>query len=190
MEHPEIPARPHASDQWVNSIRNTGFHMDFGSGMGWRPTHPVVGADPKALSFYYPMSRPISIPASRRSNGGDHHILIVDNSTCTLYELFDASYSGGSWHAGSGAIWDLNSNALRPDTWTSADAAGLPILPGLVRYEEILSGQIDHAIRFVAQLTIWRKASDVGQPKHTVFLDGRASLKAHLMSQGIRLPCR
>ncbi len=163
-----LPVHPR-SDQWVNSIgRNTGFHMDFGSGT-WDGgpigiPYNVVGAGvPKVpVSFYYPDESdpgPYPIPSNPKiEHGSDHHILIVDNSTCTLYELYDASYSGGGWHAGSGAIWNLNSNALRPDTWTSADAAGLPILPGLVRYDEILSGKIDHAIRFTVSDTngyIW-----------------------------------
>ena len=157
------------SDQWVNTIgRNTGFHMDFGAGT-WNGgpigiPYNVVGAGvPKvAVSFYYPTESdpgPYPIPANPLiEHGSDRHILIVDSRTCTLYELFDASFSGGQWRAGSGAIWSLNSNALRPDTWTSADAAGLPILPGLVRYDEILSGEIDHAIRFTASNTngyIW-----------------------------------
>jgi hypothetical protein len=157
------------SDQWVNSIgRNTGFHMDFGSGT-WAGgpigiPYNVVGAGVTKVpvSFYYPDESdpgPYPIPSNPKIEyGSDHHILIVDSSTCTLYELYDASYSSGHWHAGSGAIWDLHSNALRPDGWTSADAAGLPILPGLVRYDEILSGKIDHAIRFTASDTngyIW-----------------------------------
>ena len=157
------------SDQWVNTIgRDTGFHMDFGSGT-WDggpigiPYNIVGSSVPKVpVSFYYPSESdpgPYPIPNNPLIEyGSDHHILIVDNSTCTLYELYDASYSGGAWHAGSGAIWNLNSNALRPDTWTSADAAGLPILPGLVRYDEIVSGEINHAIRFTAENTngyIW-----------------------------------
>jgi hypothetical protein len=75
-----------------------------------------------------------------------------------LYEIYDTRFAGGKWSAGSGAIWNLTSNVLRPSGWTSADAAGLPILPGLVRYDEILTGQIKHAIRFTAQHTagyIW-----------------------------------
>jgi hypothetical protein len=157
------------SDQWINTIgRSTGFHMDFGSGT-WDggpigiPFNIVGSGGPKvSVSFYYPGESdpgPYPIPNNPLTEyGSDHHILIVDNNTCTLYELFDASYSGGHWHAGSGAIWYLNSNALRPDTWTSADAAGLPILPGLVRYDEVVSGQINHAIRFTAASTnnyIW-----------------------------------
>ena len=85
--------------------------------------------------------------------GSDHHILIVDTDSCKLYEIYDASLNGSAWRAGSGAIWDLNSNALRPDTWTSADAAGLPILPGLVRYDEIAAGEIKHALRFTVENT-------------------------------------
>lgn len=73
-----------------------------------------------------------------------------DTESCWLYELFAAEWTGSGWYAGSGAIWDLRSNALRPDGWTSADAAGLPILPGLVRYDEVAAGAIEHAIRFTA----------------------------------------
>src|SRR5207249_11182918 len=80
----------------------------------------------------------------------DHHILTIDTEDCKLYEIYDASFDSGQWSAGSGAIWDLNSNALRPETWTSADAAGLPILPGLARYDEIAAGEINHALRFTA----------------------------------------
>jgi hypothetical protein len=85
---------------------------------------------------------------------GDRHVLIVDRDRCTLYELY-AAYPqlDGSWRAGSGAVFDLRSNALRPATWTSADAAGLPILPGLVRYEEVAAGAIRHAVRFTASRT-------------------------------------
>jgi hypothetical protein len=81
-------------------------------------------------------------------------VLIVDHDRCRLYELYAAyPQADGSWHAGSGAVFDLRSNALRPATWTSADAAGLPILPGLVRYEEVATGAIRHAIRFTASRT-------------------------------------
>jgi hypothetical protein len=98
----------------------------------------------------------------------DHHILVVDTDTCTLYEIYDASFESGNWSGGSGAIWDLNSNALRPETWTSADAAGLPILPGLVRYDEILAGEIKHAIRFTAEDTagyIWPARHQTSDPE-------------------------
>jgi hypothetical protein len=163
-----LPVHSHSND-WVNSIgRNTGFHMDFGSGTwdGGPIGIPYNFADettPRvAVNFYYPAESdrgPYPIPANPLIEyGSDHHLLIVDKSTCRLYEIYDASYSGGIWHAGSGAIWNLSSNALRPDTWTSADAAGLSILPGLIRYEEIANGKIEHAIRFTAAQTnryIW-----------------------------------
>jgi hypothetical protein len=183
------------SDQWINTIgRGTGFHMDFGSGT-WDggpigiPYNVVGSGVPKVpVSFYYPGESdpgPYPIPPNPLiEHGSDHHILIVDSSTCTLYELFDASYSGGTWHAGSGAIWNLNSNALRPDTWTSADAAGLPILPGLVRYDEILSGEINHAIRFTAANTngyIWparHLTSDDPSAPHIPPMGARFRLKA------------
>ena len=88
----------------------------------------------------------------------DHHILVVDADDCRLYEIYDASVENGNWSGGSGAVWDLNLNALRPETWTSADAAGLPILPGLVRHDEISAGEIKHALRFTVEETagyIW-----------------------------------
>jgi hypothetical protein len=78
----------------------------------------------------------------------DHHVLVVEQGTCRLYEMYHSSYTGPGWSAGSGASWDLNSNALRPVGWTSCDQAGLPILPGLVRYDEVQSGVIHHALRF------------------------------------------
>ena len=80
-------------------------------------------------------------------------MLIVDRDTCKLYELYDATHTATGWHAGSGAIWSLTSNHLRPNGWTSADAAGLPILPGLVRHSEVKAGVIDHALRFTAPHT-------------------------------------
>ena len=100
---------------------------------------------------------PARIRSRRRSHiehGSDRHALILDTSTCKLYELFAARRAEEG--AGSGAIWSLSSNALRPDGWTSADAAGLPILPGLARYDEVAAGSIDHALRFTVQRT--RKA--------------------------------
>jgi hypothetical protein len=103
---------------------------------------------------------PYPLPANAPIEGGpnadgDRHVLVVDRDRCRLYELYDAHpLSGGArWHAGSGAIFNLRSNKLRPAGWTSADAAGLPILPGLARYGEVAKGSIDHAIRFTARRT-------------------------------------
>lgn len=155
-----LPIHP-LSDAWVDSIgRSTGFHMDFGSGE-WDDGPigiPYDLADASApfytFDFYYPDESdpgPYPIPADyQREWGSDHHILVVDTSTCTLFEIFDARQENGAWYGGSGAVWNLASNALRPAGWTSADAAGLPILPGLARYDEIAAGEINHALRFTA----------------------------------------
>ncbi len=158
------------SDAWIDSIgRNAGLHMDFGSGTwnGGPIGIPYNVVEYSKVKTYWPVfdyagesdPGPYPIPPSpAREWGSDHHVLALDAENCMLYELYDAERATGQWHAGSGAIWDLTSNHLRPDGWTSADAAGLPILPGLVRYEEILAGEIRHAIRFTASATnsyIW-----------------------------------
>ncbi|MBE7437299.1 MAG: hypothetical protein HS115_02500 [Spirochaetales bacterium] len=101
---------------------------------------------------------PYPLPANPPIEGGpqsrgDRHILVLDQKNCILYELYAAYKTGGGWRAGSGAVFDLGSYRLRPSGWTSADAAGLPILPGLVRYEEVAAGEIKHAVRFTARLT-------------------------------------
>jgi hypothetical protein len=103
---------------------------------------------------YYPLPRGVAIEGGARSTG-DRHVIVLDRDTCTDYELYAAyPHAGGShWSAGSGAIFNLRSDHLRPAGWTSADAAGLPILPGLARYSEVAAGAIDHALRFTASCT-------------------------------------
>lgn len=134
-------------------------HPDFGEYLGYGiPYNVVDAATPRRwVTFTWPDESdagPYPIPASPRIEGGsDRHILMWDVGACRLYELFAATQTSSGWRAGSGAIWDLRSNALRPDGWTSADAAGLPILPGLVRYDELATGAINHAIRFTAPVT-------------------------------------
>ena len=124
-----------------------GLHMDFGSYAGYGiPYQVVTRVDPAStVTFDYDEDSDhvgYPIPATPLIEGGsDRHILMVDKDACRLYELFAAAQVGGAWAAGSGATWDLRSNALRPETWTSADAAGLPILPGLVRYDEVAAGR-------------------------------------------------
>ena len=134
-------------------------HPDFSNAGGYGIPYNLVGAaTPRSIvTFYYDdesdhVGYPIP-PAPKIEGGSDRHILMVDTDACQLYELYDATQSGGAWSAGSGATWDLRSNALRPETWTSADAAGLPILPGLVRYDEVAAGAIRHALRFTAPST-------------------------------------
>jgi hypothetical protein len=146
-------------------------HPDFGSGE-WPPGSgspigipyvDVPSTQPKVnVTFEYDDESdpgPYPIPSDAPIEGGpdsdgDRHVLVVDRDNCTLYELFYAfPQPGGSWTAGSGAIFDLSSHALRPADWTSADAAGLPILPGLVRYDEAAAGEIRHALRFTAPQT-------------------------------------
>jgi hypothetical protein len=156
------------SAQIIASIgAGTGLHADFGSGL-WEgapigiPITVVGRGQPKSpVSFDYadesdrgpyPIPRNVKIEGGRSSTG-DRHALIVDRDACRLYELYALYPRGRRWHAGSGAIWALRSNRLRPAGWTSADAAGLPILPGLARYDEVKRGVIDHALRFTVQRT-------------------------------------
>jgi hypothetical protein len=152
------------SDAIVRSIGvGDPVHPDFGAGR-WqgRPIGipiTVVGRDAKRVRVRFEYAGesdrgPYPIPASPRIEGGsDRHVVLVQRGSCRLFELFAAERSGGAWRAGSGAIWDLRSNRLRPRGWTSADAAGLPILPGLARYEEVARGEIRHALRFTAART-------------------------------------
>jgi hypothetical protein len=95
----------------------------------------------------------VPIEGNPHPDGGDRHALIVDRDSCTLYELYALHRTSSGWAAGSGAIWSLRSNRLRPADWTSADAAGLPILPGLARWTDAATGHIDHALRFTAERT-------------------------------------
>jgi hypothetical protein len=142
----------------------TGLHPDFGSGLYDGSTigipFDVVSRSTmrSRVSFDYSDESDhvaYPIPKSVHIEGGsDHHALLLDKSACRLYELFALRRtSGGGWQAGSGATWSLRSNAVRPAGWTSADAAGLPIFPGLVRYDEVARGVIDHALRFTASRT-------------------------------------
>ena len=156
-----LPIAPN-SDAIIASIgAGVGLHPDFGSGK-WAggpigiPYNVVNGATLKKwtkVKFQYAdESDPGPYPIPKKfsiEHGSDRHALIVDSSTCKLYELFALKGK----RAGSGAIWDLRSNALRPDGWTSADAAGLPILPGLARYDEVAAGVIAHALRFTVPST-------------------------------------
>jgi hypothetical protein len=159
------------SDAMVSKIgADRPVHADFGSGTyGGGPIGiPYVNVSPhqkkSRVSFDYsdesdkgpyPIPRNVPIEGGRQSDG-DRHAILVDRTHCRLYELYALYPNGGGWKAGSGAIWNLRSNKLRPKTWTSADAAGLPMFPGLARWSEAKHGAIHHALRFTVPDT--RKA--------------------------------
>jgi hypothetical protein len=157
-----LPVDPN-SDALISSIgRNTGLHPDFGANWNGGPfgiPYVIVegGIEQVPVSFDYDNESdpgPYPIPNNAPVEGGlrsrgDRHVLVIDQDNWMLYELFAAYPSSSGWDAGSGAIFDLNCNAVRPAGWTSADAAGLPIFPGLVRYDEVVEqGAINHALRF------------------------------------------
>ncbi len=158
-------------------------HADFGSGRwnGSRIGIPITVVSKKTprsrVRFQYASESdkgPYPIPSNVRIEGGsDRHAIIVEKDSCTLYELFALERRGGRWHAGSGAIWSLSSNKLRPRGWTSADAAGLAILPGLARYDEVARGRIDHALRFTVSKT---RRAYVWPARHYASSDTSASL--------------
>ena len=144
-----------------------GIHADFGAGQYQGSTigipYLIVGAQQPPVTVNFtaygsesdpgPMPVPVTAPIEGYPNPGtgDRHVLVLDNSNCFLYELYSSYISGNSWNVGSAAVWDLISNEQRPYTWTSADAAGLPIFPGLARYDEVVAGKISHALRFTLQ---------------------------------------
>jgi hypothetical protein len=153
------PVRRHSA-QWVRSVgRRLHLHPDFGSNPSYGFPYSVVPKDQRRVHIrftaYGDESDPGPYPIPRRARveaGSDRHVLVASRN-CHLYELFDAHRARRGWRAASGAVFNLRSNRLRPDGWTSADAAGLPILPGLVRPDEIRAGHIDHALRFTVDRT-------------------------------------
>jgi len=187
------------SDRLVRAIgADRTMHADFGSGLyeGARIGIPfvTVGAAQERVPVRfeyadesdpgpYPIPRDVPIEGGRRSDG-DRHVIVVDRARCRLYELF-AAYprdGGRRWSAGSGAIWNLRSNRMRPAGWTSADAAGLPILPGLVRHDEVRRGRIDHALRVTAPRT---RRSYIYPARH--FASGSNDPELPAMGQRLRL---
>jgi hypothetical protein len=150
-----------AAIAYIDSQGGDHLHPDFGSPRTYGFPYAVVGAGQRRLPIHYTAygdesdPGPFPVPGNAPVEGGngsdgDRHVLVVDRSSCTLFELYRAfpRHDGGAhWNADSGTRWDLRSAARRPDSWTSADAAGLPIFPGLVRYDEVTSGHLEHAIR-------------------------------------------
>ena len=152
----------------LNFIGNSiGLHPDFGAGLyngsSMGIPYSVVDASQSLIPINYtaygsesdlgPMPIPLTAPVEGYPNpgSGDRHVLVLDSANCFLYELYSSYPQPAQWNAGSGAVWDLLSDEQRPYSWTSADAAGLPIFPGLIRYDEVAAGSIKHAIRFTVQ---------------------------------------
>jgi hypothetical protein len=162
-----LPVAPGSARVVVAIGTRDTMHADFGSGLweggpigipitvvGRTQARSRVGFEyaDESDAGPYPIPPGVAIEGGPHADG-DRHALIVDRDRCLLYELFALRRTGGGWRAGSGAIFDLRSDKLRPEGWTSADAAGLPILPGLARYEEVARGRIDHALRFTVRET-------------------------------------
>jgi hypothetical protein len=185
----KLPVNPHSA-AWLRSMdsASTNLHPDFGPNPGGFPygipynivtnRHRLVHIKFRYASESdkgpYPFGPDILIEGGKHA-AGDRHAIMVNRSTCTLYELYDARYSAKGSTAGSGAIWHLKSNRLRPAGWTSADAAGLPILPGLLNYSQVRAAvkagkPITHAIRFTAQRTqsayLWPARHEAGSGRN------------------------
>jgi hypothetical protein len=194
------------SRAWLSHM-STGvdLHPDFGPSYGDGPDYGIPITVVKSshrtvkVSFYYPdesdkVRYPLG-PDTRieggRGSGGDQHAIMIDRGRCKLYETYDTSARDGRWRAGSGAVWSLRSNKLRPDGWTSADAAGLPILPGLLRWNEVRDNRIDHAIRFTTDVTskhhLWPARHDAGSRSSLSYppMGARFRLKAGWSAAGL-----
>lgn len=197
------------SKAWLSHMSPTRkLHPDFGPSYGAQPvpygipiTYVTSSHARVPVTFDYasesdrvgyPLGSDTKVEGGQWTSG-DRHTVIVDTTRCRLYETWATRKSGTRWLAGSGATWDLTSNALRPAGWTSADAAGLPILPGLLRYDEVAAGAVDHAIRFTTNITdrryIWparHQAGSVSDPTYPP-MGARFRLKAsYVISSSLR----
>ena len=188
------------SAQWLSHMQASTRHLhsDFGPSFGAQPVPygipvTIVNRAPRvAVSFgyadesdrvRYPLSTATRIEGGATADG-DRHAIVVDAATCTLFETWDTHRTATGWYAGSGAVWSLASDALRPAGWTSADAAGLPILPGLLRYDEVAAGHVDHAMRFTTNVTdrtyVWPARHSAGSVSDHAYppMGARFRLKA------------
>jgi hypothetical protein len=195
----KLPVDAHSA-QWVKHIgRGFDLHPDFGPSFGAQPVPygipiTVVGSHHKGVKVHftyasesdhvrYPLGADTKIEGGKHA-GGDRHAIVVDRSTCRVYETFDTRHTSHGWTAGSGATWSLTHNHLRPKGWTSADAAGLPILPGLLRWSEVKAGHVGHAIRFTAPVSsthfLWPARHEAGSETSTAYppMGARFRLKA------------
>jgi hypothetical protein len=164
QEIANAPVNPRSA-RYIESIGlDAHLHPDFGKDPEYGIPYVVVPRGQRKVPIHftdypeesnpgpYPVPRNAPVEGGRRSTG-DRHVLVLQKGSCKLYELYDAYPHGSGWDAGSGAVFNLNSDALRPAGWTSADAAGLPIFPLLVRYPEVKAGEIDHALRVTVPST-------------------------------------
>ena len=200
------------SGQWLRHMSpSSELHPDFGPSFGEQPVPygipvTVVGADhPRVrVQFHYAgQSDRVRYPLGQDTRieggpgaGGDRHALVVDRAACKLYETFATRHDSDGWHAGSGAVFGLGNNDLRPRGWTSADAAGLPILPGLLMLREVKQGNVDHAIRFTTDVTdrrhVWPARHDAGSVSNPAYppMGARFRLKAGFSLDGYRADTR
>jgi hypothetical protein len=142
---------------------NEHLHPDFGKNPSYGIPYAIVARKQPRVPIHFtefpqesnpgPYPVPPNAPVEGAGEEGDQHVLVLQKSTCELFELYRAGRGGRGWDAGSGAVFNLRGNALRPEGWTSADAAGLPIFPLLVRYPEVHRGSIDHALRVTVRMT-------------------------------------
>jgi hypothetical protein len=194
-----LPVHPRSAQWMARMSPDRNLHPDFGPSYGEQPapygipitvvsgTHPKVTVRFQYASesdrVRYPLGPDTKVEGGQWQTG-DRHTVVVDRDTCRLYETWATTRSGSRWSAGSGATWSLKKNALRPRGWTSADAAGLPILPGLLRYDEVRARAVDHAIRFTTDETdrryLWparHQAGHVDDPRYPP-MGARFRLKA------------
>ncbi len=207
-----LPRHPR-SRQWLSHMSPTSrLHPDFGPSNGAQRVPygipvTVVGAAHRTVRVHfdyasesdrvrYPLGRDTRIEGGQMRSG-DRHAVIVDKGACRLYETYATRRSHGHWYAGSGAVWSLTGNALRPNGWTSADAAGLPILPGLLRYGEVeRQHRVDHAIRFTTDVTdrrhLWPARHDAGSVSNRAYppMGARFRLKPGFDVSGYRSDTR
>jgi hypothetical protein len=194
-----LPVSRHSATWLRHMSPKAKLHPDFGGPYGIPITVVKAGHAKVAVRFAYadesdrvryPLGADTRIEGGRSSTG-DRHAIVVDASTCRLYETWDTHVSGTRWSAGSGATWLLTSNRLRPNGHTSADAAGLPILPGLLRVNEVRSGTVDHAIRFTVPTTsshhLWPARHDAGSTASLAYppMGARFRPKASFSTQGM-----
>jgi len=163
QEIAHAPVDPNSA-AYIASIGLTAhLHPDFGTNPSYGIPYTVVGPHQPKVSISFteygeesnagPYPIPANAPVEGAGEAGDRHVLVLQEGSCKLYELYNAQRAGAGWNAGSGAVFNLRSNALRPNGWTSADAAGLPIFPLLVRFPEVRAGRIDHALRVTVPRT-------------------------------------